>query len=144
MRYVSVAKIGFGLYVCAIAAGCETRSASVQSTGSMDQAALTQQTRDVSSPSAMANTAQVAGAPLIADANPSRTAGISSIELSRRPVTRQQVIAWTNRGLRDEVIIDRIACSGTIFHLSTSDELNLRDAGVSSDVVRAMRATALP
>jgi hypothetical protein len=93
-------------------------------------------------PSEPANTAQVAGAPLIADANPSRTIGIRSVE--RHPVTRDQVIAWTLRGTRDEVIIDRIACSGTVFHLSTSDELSLRDAGVSNDVIRAMKATGLP
>ena len=39
------------------------------------------------------------------------------------------------------VIIDRIHRSGTTFHLSATDENELRDAGVSEEVVRAMKDT---
>src|SRR5438105_13731616 len=34
------------------------------------------------------------------------------------PVTRRDVMKWTSRGTRDDVIIDRIERSGTVFHLS--------------------------
>ena len=57
-------------------------------------------------------------------------------------VTQRDVIKWTSRGTRDDVIIDRIDRSGTVFHLSRDDEQNLRDAGVSEMVIQEMRATA--
>jgi hypothetical protein len=59
-----------------------------------------------------------------------------------RPVTREDIIAWTVRGTRDQIIIERITTSGSTFHLNTADEISLRDAGVSEDVVRVMKATA--
>jgi hypothetical protein len=58
------------------------------------------------------------------------------------PITRADVVAWTQRGTRDEVIIDRIYRSGTVFRLSAADENDLRDRGVSGAVIRAMRDTA--
>src|SRR3954454_23758298 len=42
-------------------------------------------------------------------------------------VTKTDVIDWTPRGDRDDLIIDRIARSGTVFHLSSRDENQLRD-----------------
>ena len=57
-------------------------------------------------------------------------------------VTKGDVIAWSNRGMRDSEIIDRINRSGTIYHLSASDENQLRDARVSEDVIREMEDTA--
>jgi uncharacterized protein YcfJ len=57
-------------------------------------------------------------------------------------VTKRDVIKWTSRGMRDDVIIDRIDRSGTIYHLSRSDEQDLRDAGVSEMVIQEMRATS--
>lgn len=56
-------------------------------------------------------------------------------------VRKQDVIGWTVRGVKDEVIIDRVQRSGTVFHLSAADENELRDAGVSEEVVRAMKDT---
>jgi len=71
------------------------------------------------------------------------TARQASLQTSvHRTITREEVIAWSLRGTRDETIIDRIECSGTVFHLTTSDELRLREAGVSDDVVKAMKMTA--
>lgn len=58
-----------------------------------------------------------------------------------RHVTKEDVIAWSSRGDRDEAIIDRIEHSGTVFRLSARDENDLRDAGVSDEVIRAMKAT---
>jgi hypothetical protein len=57
-------------------------------------------------------------------------------------VSKRDVIVWTQRGTRDDVIIDRIDRSGTVFHLSHSDEQDLRDAGVSEMVIQEMRATS--
>jgi uncharacterized protein YcfJ len=57
-------------------------------------------------------------------------------------VTREDVIEWTRRGDRDEQIIDRIDRSSAVIHLSARDENDLRDAGVSEGVIRAMKDTA--
>ncbi|HEY7118753.1 MAG TPA: glycine zipper domain-containing protein [Tepidisphaeraceae bacterium] len=61
---------------------------------------------------------------------------------SRAVLTKQDVIDWTRRGDRDDQIIDRIDHGGTIFRLSSRDENDLRDAGVSEEVIRAMKDTA--
>ncbi len=58
------------------------------------------------------------------------------------PVTKSDVVSWSRRGLRDEVIIDRIERSGTVFHLTAADENDLRDRGVSDFVIRAMQDTS--
>ena len=58
-------------------------------------------------------------------------------------VTQDDVIEWTQRGVKDEIIIDRIERSGTQFHLRAADENHLRENRVSEDVVRAMKQTAL-
>ena len=57
-------------------------------------------------------------------------------------VTKNDVIDWARRGDRDDLIIDRIDRGGTVFHLSSRDENQLRDAGVSEEVIRAMKDTA--
>jgi hypothetical protein len=57
-------------------------------------------------------------------------------------VTKGDVIEWARRGDRDDLIIDRIERSGTVFHLSSRDENQLRDAGVGEEVIRAMKDTA--
>jgi hypothetical protein len=57
-------------------------------------------------------------------------------------VTRDDVIEWTRRGDRDEQIIDRIDRSPAVIRLSARDENDLRDAGVSEGVIRAMKDTA--
>ncbi|MGA2502254.1 MAG: glycine zipper domain-containing protein [Tepidisphaeraceae bacterium] len=55
-------------------------------------------------------------------------------------VTRAQVIQWNQQGVKDEIIIDRIQRSGA--KLRSNDESALRDAGISEDVVRAMKDNA--
>jgi len=57
-------------------------------------------------------------------------------------VPQQDVITWSQRGTRDEIIIDRIERSNTVYHLTAADENHLRDAGVSERVIQAMRDTA--
>ncbi len=56
--------------------------------------------------------------------------------------TTPDVNKCTSRGTRDDVIIDRIERSGTVYHLTRSDEQDLRDAGVSEMVIQEMRETA--
>lgn len=56
-------------------------------------------------------------------------------------VTRDDVIEWTRRGDRDEQIIDRIDRSPSTIYLTARDENDLRDAGVSEGVIRAMKNT---
>jgi uncharacterized protein YcfJ len=57
-------------------------------------------------------------------------------------ITRQDVMNWVRQGDRDDLIIDRIERSGTVFQVSSRDENALRDAGVSEEVIRAMKDTA--
>ena len=56
-------------------------------------------------------------------------------------VSKGDVVTWTQQGTRDDLIIDRIERSGTVFHLTAADESDLRDRGVSESVIRAMRDT---
>jgi uncharacterized protein YcfJ len=64
-----------------------------------------------------------------------------SARASAAAVTRQDVIEWTRRGDRDEQIIDRIDRSPSAIYLTARDENDLRDAGVSEGVIRAMKNT---
>lgn len=57
-------------------------------------------------------------------------------------LSREDVIRWTSQGVRDDIIIDRIDRSGTVFHLTAADQNDLRDEGVSEPVIRAMKDTA--
>jgi uncharacterized protein YcfJ len=57
-------------------------------------------------------------------------------------VSKKDVIQWTDKGVKDDIIIDRIDRSHTVFNLTAADENELRDAGVSEEVVRAMKDTA--
>src|SRR5262245_23178666 len=56
-------------------------------------------------------------------------------------ITKADVINWTARGTRDDIIIDRIQRSGTVFQLTAQDERDLRDEGVSPEVILAMKDT---
>lgn len=69
--------------------------------------------------------------------NPSRTYAPATAR-----VTKVDVMDWSRRGVRDDIIIDRIDRSGTVFYLKAAEENQLREAGVSEDVIRAMKDTA--
>ena len=56
-------------------------------------------------------------------------------------LTQSQVIQWSRDGVSDEIIIDRVERSGTVFTIRAADENKLRDAGVSESVIRAMKDT---
>ncbi len=57
------------------------------------------------------------------------------------PLTRDQIVIWSRQGAGDEVIIDRIERSSTVFQLTAADEDTLRSQGVSDNVLRAMKET---
>jgi hypothetical protein len=57
-------------------------------------------------------------------------------------ISKRDVIEWNSRGVKDEIIIDRIERSGQVFRLTAADENELRDEGVSESVIRAMKDTA--
>jgi uncharacterized protein YcfJ len=61
---------------------------------------------------------------------------------SDKALSRTDVMRWSKDGVSDEVIIDRIERSGTIFRLTAKDENTLRDQGLSEDVIEAMKDTA--
>jgi hypothetical protein len=56
-------------------------------------------------------------------------------------VGKSDVMEWSRNGTKEDVIVDRIERSGAT-RLSTADERELRDAGVSDRVIRAMRGGA--
>jgi hypothetical protein len=60
----------------------------------------------------------------------------------RETIGMGDVIDWTSRGVKEDVIVDRIERSNTVFKLTAADENHLRDAGVSERVIRAMKDTA--
>lgn len=57
-------------------------------------------------------------------------------------VTQEDVITWTSRGVRDDIIIDRIERSGSTFRVTAADENLMRDRGVGESVISAMKATS--
>ena len=61
---------------------------------------------------------------------------------SASKITKRDIIAWSDDGVKDEVIIDRIDRSGQVFRLTAAEQNELRDAGVSEKVIRAMKDTA--
>ncbi len=70
-----------------------------------------------------------------------RTDTAPRIASESRPVLKEDVIVWTDKGMSDEVIIDRIQRNHARFYLTGADENQLRDAGVSEEVIRTMRDT---
>jgi hypothetical protein len=58
---------------------------------------------------------------------------------SEQWISKADVIDMTRRGVSEDVIIDRIQRSGTVFQLTAADENDLRDHDVSESVIRVMR-----
>jgi uncharacterized protein YcfJ len=54
-------------------------------------------------------------------------------------VTANDVVEWTRKGVKTEVIVDRIERSGQSFYLSAAEENMMRDARVSDEVIGAMK-----
>ena len=56
-------------------------------------------------------------------------------------MTTQDVIDMSNAGVGNDVVIDMIHKSGSVFRLGPQDVVALADSGVSSQVIRAMIKT---
>lgn len=110
-----------GVVLCALTTGCAS---------SGDAPAVTTNRNDQPAVAANSGTRQYS---MDCQSDPSDT---------DRPITREQIINWSVQGVSDDLIIDRLQHNPTTFHLSTSDEIHLRDAGVSDEVIRAIKATA--
>ncbi|MCG3149016.1 MAG: hypothetical protein PCFJNLEI_02468 [Verrucomicrobiae bacterium] len=61
-----------------------------------------------------------------------------------RVMSTAEVKALVKAKLSDEVIISQIRSSRTVFHLKTDEIIELRDSGVSEDVIKFMINTANP
>ena len=59
-----------------------------------------------------------------------------------QPLTVADVKALAKAGVTEDVIVSQINNSHTVFHLSSADIIDLRDAGVTDKVVNCMIATA--
>lgn len=71
------------------------------------------------------------------DAGPStRPAGSYT---ANQPIRRQDVIAWKRHGVSESVMIDRIERNSTRMQLTAADQNDLREKGVSEDVIKAMQ-----
>lgn len=62
--------------------------------------------------------------------------------VAKTTITRDDVIEWTRKGVKTDVIVDRIERSGQAFIVTAADENMMRDAGVNSDVILAMKRTS--
>jgi outer membrane lipoprotein SlyB len=62
-------------------------------------------------------------------------------ETTRR-ISNRDVIDWSKRGVKNEIIVDRIERSGQVFYLTAADENELRDQDVHPSVIRAMKNTS--
>jgi outer membrane lipoprotein SlyB len=65
--------------------------------------------------------------------------GDSTYTTNSNRITNTTVMDWTRQGVKEDIIIDRIQRSGQTFYLSTTDERDLRNAGVSPAVIQAMK-----
>jgi hypothetical protein len=57
-------------------------------------------------------------------------------------ISKQDVIDWTARGVREDVVLERINRCGNLPRLTAADENQMRDAGVSETVIQELRAAA--
>ena len=60
---------------------------------------------------------------------------------TNQPLSLYDVEALSKNGLRDEVIIEQIKTTNSTFHLSADQIIELKDAGVSQNVIEYMIET---
>ncbi|MFO0876950.1 MAG: glycine zipper domain-containing protein [Gemmataceae bacterium] len=58
------------------------------------------------------------------------------------PLSTEEVIRLTATGVSDDVIVNQIRASGSVYHLSADDLVRLTSSGVREPVIREMQATA--
>ena len=151
------------LLVCAVGIGCETKAQSGALIGGLSGAAIggaigsTSHAR-AGEGAAIGAVAGVLGGALVghamdkqdekrakAERYESYSGGQSSYAYqtdSAKIITNRDVIDWSKRGVKNEIIIDRIERSGQVFRLTAADENELRDSDVDPSVIRAMKNTS--
>lgn len=66
----------------------------------------------------------------------------AQIESMRQPpLSIPDIIQLTSSGMSDDVIINQIRASGTVYHLTAQDLITLNNGGVREPVIREMQAT---
>lgn len=58
------------------------------------------------------------------------------------PLSLDEIVQMTDRGVEDQIIVNQIRTSGTRYNLSSDTILWLKDRNVSSNVIREMQATS--
>jgi hypothetical protein len=105
-----------------------------------DGAALVERT-DVPAASARSQAADVPPDETGAAMRPLPVAVPTASRSASYRVTREEVVAWSRQGHSEDVIIDRIERSDSIFHVTAAEEDGLRSQGVSDEVIRVMKQT---
>ena len=83
----------------------------------------------------------------VADASPVQSsvapvvAPPTALASAEPPVSQSDVLKWVARGTADDVILDRIQHAPNAIRLSAGQEMQLHEAGVTDEVIRAMKAT---
>lgn len=120
----------WGLLWCGTTAGVGCQSA-----GSSDRRAAA-----VDPP--MATPMRIAAVPATAEPIAPVAVAPSGSAAPGRVVTQDEVLNWTARGVGSDVILDRLDGATCPARLTTADEVHLHAAGVSNDVIRALRQAA--
>lgn len=131
--------------VVAVAGGCQS------STGPVAQTPATAPTADASSARLFPTQMQVVRKYDHNSFTGSSTAVQAAYPMDRtefrlstgapQSLSKADIMTWTNNGMSDEAIIDRIQRSGATFKLTAADQIELLDHGVSKSVVQEMRDT---
>jgi hypothetical protein len=70
-------------------------------------------------------------------------AAAAAAAAARQPALRlDEIVALTQKGVSDSVIIDQIRLSGAVYHLRAEDITYLADNGVREPVIHELQATA--
>ncbi len=62
--------------------------------------------------------------------------------VQRQAIGLQDVVNMTRSGTTDDIIVNQIRTSGTVYHLHADDIIWLQQNGVHPNVIEAMQATA--
>jgi hypothetical protein len=142
-------KLFQGVAVClvtALLAGCQGNAAATAPAGGPTKGGISPNTARDTAPveqTAVLHAVDVSRPSAPRERAAQNQAGVSVAAKNQHPViSNADVVLWTQRGMPEDIIIDRIEHSGTVFHLTAGEENELRDRGVSASVIRAMRDTS--
>ena len=93
--------------------------------------------------SSVAKSQHVSASQGVSEASPLASSPANAVSYAQLgPISSIDVLRWTSCGTRDDIIIDRIERSSSVFHLTAAEENRLRDKGVSETVIQEMKTTA--